>query len=134
MRATSSSVLKNMSYVLNVKDVISDAHNTFMRGVEEQDADGDEQYQRELEDMVKRDRAFNWSDDEENTVAAQNTKEQIAHREKVKLITTVKAKTPKKSVSHTRSSLVGVGKSTTTTTGSSLNRHSMPAPQQQMYH
>ena len=75
LRATSS-VLKNMSYVLNVKDVISDAHNTFIGGVDAEDL-REQEFQRELEDILKRDRAFNWSDDEDNTVAAQSQSQML---------------------------------------------------------
>jgi hypothetical protein len=38
LRATTS-MIKNMTYVLNVKDVISDAHNTFMRGADDKDSE-----------------------------------------------------------------------------------------------
>ena len=48
-----------MTYVLNVKDVLSDAHNTFMNVQAHQDEED-----RQLDDILKRDKAFNWSDEE----------------------------------------------------------------------
>ena len=56
-------MFKNMGYVLNVKDVINDAHNTFIRGVDYKDSEQEMQ----LEDILKRDKAFNWSDEEESS-------------------------------------------------------------------
>ena len=58
LRATGA-VIKNMTYVLNVKDVLSDAHNTFMNVQAHQDEED-----REMDDILKRDKAFNWSDEE----------------------------------------------------------------------
>jgi hypothetical protein len=49
-----------MGYVLNVKDVLSDAHNTFIRGGDFKDLEQEKQ----IEDILKKDRAFNWSDEE----------------------------------------------------------------------
>ena len=51
-------VLKNIGNVLNVKDVISDAHNTFIK-----DAERDSDQELQMEDILK-DKAFNWSDEE----------------------------------------------------------------------
>lgn len=51
-------MLKTIGYVLNVKDVISDAHNTFIK---EYNRDFDNETQ--MDDILK-DRAFNWSDEE----------------------------------------------------------------------
>ena len=48
-----------MTYVLNVKDVLSDAHNTFMNVQAHQ-----EEEDRQMDDILKRDKAFNWSDEE----------------------------------------------------------------------
>ena len=58
LRATGA-VFKNMTYVLNVKDVLSDAHNTFMNIQAHQDEED-----RQMDDILKRDKAFNWSDEE----------------------------------------------------------------------
>lgn len=52
-------VLKTIGYVLNVKDVINDAHNTFLR---EGRIDSSEENQ--IEEMISKDRAFNWSDED----------------------------------------------------------------------
>lgn len=57
-----------MGYVLNVKDVLSDAHNTFIRSTEDKDSEQEMQ----LEDILKRDRAFNWSDDDFNSLETTN--------------------------------------------------------------
>jgi|LauGreDrversion4_2_1035121.scaffolds.fasta_scaffold221620_3 hypothetical protein len=57
LRATGN-VIKNIGYVLNVKDVISDAHNTFMK-VDERDSE------MQLEDIMKKSKPFAWSDEEE---------------------------------------------------------------------
>mgnify|MGYP007085775338 CR=1 FL=1 len=55
--------MKTIGYVLNVKDVINDAHNTFLR---EGRIDSSEESQI-VEDVLSKDKAFNWSDeDEEN--------------------------------------------------------------------
>jgi hypothetical protein len=51
-------MLKTIGYVLNVKDVISDAHNTFIKEYNK-DINNDTQ----MEDILK-DKAFNWSDEE----------------------------------------------------------------------
>jgi hypothetical protein len=61
LRATGN-VIKNMSYVLNVKDVLSDAHSTFMNVHQEE-----EEEQRQVDDILRRDKAFNWSDEEIKT-------------------------------------------------------------------
>ena len=42
-----------------MKDVLSDAHNTFMNVQAHQDEED-----RQLDDILKRDKAFNWSDEE----------------------------------------------------------------------
>jgi hypothetical protein len=52
-------VLKNIGYILNVKDVLNDAHNTFIRGAAHKDTEQETQ----MEDVMK-DTAFNWSDEE----------------------------------------------------------------------
>lgn len=52
-------VLKNIGYVLNVKDVLNDAHNTFIRS----QAAKDSEQETQIEDVMK-DTAFNWSDEE----------------------------------------------------------------------
>lgn len=57
-----------MGYVLNVKDVLSDAHNTFIRSTEDKDSEQEMQ----LEDILKRDRTFNWSDDDFNSLETTN--------------------------------------------------------------
>lgn len=49
-----------MGYVLNVKDVLSDAHNTFIRGGDVKDLEQEKQ----IEDILKKDKAFNWSDED----------------------------------------------------------------------
>ena len=49
-----------MGYVLNVKDVLSDAHNTFIKSTEAKDCEQEMQ----MEDILKSDKAFNWSDEE----------------------------------------------------------------------
>ena len=59
LRATGNAI-KNMGYVLNVKDVLSDAHNTFIKSTEAKDCEQEMQ----MEDILKRDKAFNWSDEE----------------------------------------------------------------------
>ena len=59
-------MIKNMTYVLNVKDVISDAHNTFMRGTDEKDSEQELQ----LEDILRRDKAFTWSDEDIKEIAS----------------------------------------------------------------
>jgi hypothetical protein len=51
-----------MGYVLNVKDVLSDAHNTFIKSSQEASSE----QERQLDDIFKGDRAFNWSDDEDD--------------------------------------------------------------------
>jgi hypothetical protein len=48
-----------MTEVLNVKDVLSDAHNTFILSSE-----AVTEQEMQLETMVKQDNAFNWSDDD----------------------------------------------------------------------
>jgi len=53
-------VLKAIGYVLNVKDVINDAHNTFIK-----DSSKDSEQETIMEDVLKKDKAFNWSDEEE---------------------------------------------------------------------
>ena len=52
-------MLKTIGYVLNVKDVINDAHNTFLR--EGRIDSAEEHY---MEDELKKDKAFNWSDED----------------------------------------------------------------------
>lgn len=52
-------MLKTIGYVLNVKDVINDAHNTFLR---EGRIDSSEENQ--MQDVLKKDKAFNWSDED----------------------------------------------------------------------
>ncbi|CDW91233.1 UNKNOWN [Stylonychia lemnae] len=52
-------VFKTIGYVLNVKDVISDAHNTFIK-----DNNKDSEQETIMEDVLK-DKAFNWTDEEE---------------------------------------------------------------------
>lgn len=52
-------VFKTIGYVLNVKDVISDAHNTFIK-----DNSKDSEQETIMEDVLK-DKAFNWTDEEE---------------------------------------------------------------------
>lgn len=52
-------VLKTIGYVLNVKDVINDAHNTFIK-----DTGSNAEQDTYMEDVLKRDKAFNWSDEE----------------------------------------------------------------------
>ena len=63
LRATGN-VIKNIGYVLNVKDVISDAHNTFMKADEKDSAESEMQ----LEDIMKRNRPFTWSDEDDEVV------------------------------------------------------------------
>lgn len=53
-------MLKTIGYVLNVKDVINDAHNTFIRDTNKMDSE----QETILEDVLK-DKAFNWSDEED---------------------------------------------------------------------
>ena len=67
LRATGN-VIKNMGYVLNVKDVLSDAHNTFIKSTEAKDTEQELQ----LEDILRRDKAFNWSDEEINNYPDEN--------------------------------------------------------------
>lgn len=50
-------MLKTIGNVLNVKDVINDAHNTFIKEYKDKEAD------TQMEDMMK-EKAFNWSDEE----------------------------------------------------------------------
>jgi hypothetical protein len=50
-------MLKAIGYVLNVKDVLNDAHNTFIKDM------SNKNYDSNIEDMMK-DKAFNWSDEE----------------------------------------------------------------------
>lgn len=57
-KKSEGNMLKTIGYVLNVKDVISDAHNTFIKEYN-RDLDNDTQ----MDDILK-DRAFNWSDEE----------------------------------------------------------------------
>lgn len=57
--------MRNIGNVLNVKDVLSDAHNTFIKA---SSRDSDEETQ--MEDMLK-DHAFNWSD-EESIIESEN--------------------------------------------------------------
>lgn len=52
-------MLKTIGYVLNVKDVINDAHNTFIK-----DSGKDSEQETYMEDVMKKDKAFNWSDEE----------------------------------------------------------------------
>lgn len=56
-----------MGYVLNMKDVLNDAHNTFIRGGAggffEKD---DEEAERQINDILKKDKAFNWSSSDED--------------------------------------------------------------------
>lgn len=63
LRATGN-VIKNIGYVLNVKDVISDAHNTFMKADEKDSAESEMQ----LEDIMKRNKPFTWSDEDDEVV------------------------------------------------------------------
>jgi hypothetical protein len=63
LRATGN-VIKNIGYVLNVKDVISDAHNTFMKADERDSAESEMQ----LEDIMKRNKPFTWSDEDDEVV------------------------------------------------------------------
>lgn len=51
-------VLKNIGNVLNVKDVLNDAHNTFIKNGQK-----DSEQESQMEDILK-DQAFNWSDEE----------------------------------------------------------------------
>jgi hypothetical protein len=51
--------LKTIGYVLNVKDVINDAHNTFIK-----DGGRDSEQGTYMEDVMKKDKAFNWSDED----------------------------------------------------------------------
>lgn len=51
-------MLKTIGNVLNVKDVISDAHNTFIKEYQR-----DKEVDTQMEDMMK-EKAFNWSDEE----------------------------------------------------------------------
>ena len=62
-----SNVFKNIGRVLNVKDVLNDAHNTFIKASQR---DSDQETQ--MEDMLK-DKAFNWSDEENNTTLDHET-------------------------------------------------------------
>jgi len=50
-------MLRAIGYVLNVKDVLSDAHNTFIKDTKDKDVD------TQMDDILK-DKAFNWSDEE----------------------------------------------------------------------
>lgn len=49
-----------MGYVLNVKDVLSDAHNTFIKSSEAVT----HEHEKQLDDIFKGDKAFNWSDED----------------------------------------------------------------------
>lgn len=60
---TTGNVIKNIGYVLNVKDVITDAHSTFMKGDEK-----DTEQELQLEDIMKKNKPFTWSDDEDDVV------------------------------------------------------------------
>lgn len=57
-------MLRTIGYVLNVKDVLSDAHNTFIK-----DNNKDSEQETYMEDVLKKDKAFNWSDEEECNTA-----------------------------------------------------------------
>lgn len=50
-------MLKTIGNVLNVKDVLNDAHNTFIKEYKDKEAD------TQMENMMK-EKAFNWSDEE----------------------------------------------------------------------
>ena len=51
-------MIRAIGYVLNVKDVINDAHNTFIK-----DNSKDQDQDTQMEDIL-RDKAFNWSDED----------------------------------------------------------------------
>jgi hypothetical protein len=52
-------VFKNIGYVLNVKDVLSDAHNTFVSQQKQI-----EDHEKQLQEEIKSNKAFNWSDED----------------------------------------------------------------------
>ena len=53
-------MLKNIGNVLNVKDVIHDAHNTFMKNELK-----DQEQETQMKDVITKDTiAFNWSDED----------------------------------------------------------------------
>ncbi len=113
-------MFKNMGYVLNVKDVINDAHNTFIRGVDYKD----QEQEMQLEDILKRDKAFNWSDEEESSMPDSQSPSPMITEKATPSIK--KAKTPSKVVT-SRNSLGSIQKNTQmSTTISTVNRHSLP--------
>ena len=67
-----SNLISSIGHVLTVNDVFEDAHNTFIKdlkvsqGGDEGTNDIYEETQMDL--LMKRDKAFNWSDDDEKNL------------------------------------------------------------------
>jgi hypothetical protein len=54
-------MLRTIGYVLNVKDVLNDAHSTFIK--DPNYWKNNEIHESQMEDIIK-DKAFNWSDED----------------------------------------------------------------------
>ena len=53
-----------------MKDVLKDAHNTFLKDSTRRDSDDEE---TQLDDILCEDKAFNWSDDEDTVMNNRTT-------------------------------------------------------------
>ncbi len=71
-------MFKNIGYVLNVKDVLSDAHNTFMKSV----AEHKESEQQQINEILSKDKAFNWSDEDNMDDDKEQGQEKIIKKHK----------------------------------------------------
>lgn len=63
-----SNILTSISHVLTVNDVFMDAHNTFIGETSLESANRDLVEETEIDLIMKNDKAFNWSDDDEKQI------------------------------------------------------------------
>ena len=60
-------MLRTIGTVLNVKDVLNDAHNTFIK-----DSNRSVDPEEQVDEILKKDKAFNWSDEDEININFDN--------------------------------------------------------------
>jgi hypothetical protein len=70
-----SNVLQSIGHVLTVNDVFEDAHNTFIKDLKQEFDAGSPDSKRDqiheetqMDLLMKNDKAFNWSDDDEKNL------------------------------------------------------------------
>lgn len=62
-------MLRTIGYVLNVKDVLNDAHSTFIK---DHNYRSNEAQESQMEDMIK-EKAFNWSDEDIKSISSNSS-------------------------------------------------------------